>query len=617
MIRSRHAVAVAAAVCLAAVPAVVALGTGDSAVARVSADTTATDPTFARIDVDTTISGASFTSVGEVFDGEQDIVTSGYGVLDSLGRPTGGGTLQIYRPGATLADWTKVTVFGPEEGVVFPNATTIDDVDGDGDNDLILPSGYFFGTDPTAGEKLVTGAITWWENRGPDESFERHDVIGGQAGSYHGVQLVDLDGDGVKDLLSTSEEARTAGDLGDDTVETQFFKGRADQTFAAPVALSDAGGSQPVVYDMDADGDLDIVSSQYFHTFNNAPGAPTFLWLENQDADGTLTASDFKTRTIATLLNTATDRGVGMGFQIRPVPNFRKPGTVSWIGTNHVNRCTLPVPLAPIAEQVIEFTPGTNIRAQWKLTTLSAPTTPTPPCPADYRNYPEPEFSDQITARFGYGQGAPGVLGYGDIDGDGDVDLAVSGDGDRRLWWIEKKADGGTILHKLTDDGEYFGQAGGAVVADLDGDGVNEIVFSSYDQNTLAIWTPDGTVAVPVVVTSRLTATPATVKVKAGKKARVALSLSAAAGPRPYGRGDLRPEAGQGRLPRQGPARPERCGGAEGHLQLEGEEAGKADLLLHRDDDHRHAERHRRQRQGHGRHQEVRSARYVARRRVA
>ena len=89
------------------------------------------------------------------------------------------------------------------------------------------------------------------------------------------------------------------------------------------------------------------------------------------------------------------------------------------------------------------------------------------------------------------GQGAPGVFGYGDLDGDGDVDLAVSGDGDRRLWWIENLGADGTALHRLTAAGDYFGQAGGAIVTDLDGDGANEAVFSSFDRNTLAVWHRD------------------------------------------------------------------------------------------------------------------------------
>ncbi len=493
----------AAALALAglALPTAVALGSSTTANAAKPATK---DVSFTRIDVDTAISGASFTSVGKVFGRERDIVASGYGALIyPAGWPAGAGSLQLYRPGKTLSDWTKVQVFGPEAGLVFPNATTIADVDKDGDNDIIVPSGYFFGTDPTVPEeqRINSGAITWWENRGAAKPFARHNVITGRPGAYHGVQLVDLDGDKIKDLISVSEEAKTAGLQTDDVIRTQFFKGRADHTFKAPVTLSDVGGSQPVVADVDGDGDLDIASSRYFDPLRgNISGdypAPTFLWLENTTKDRKLTARDFKVRTIATL------KDVGMGFAIEPVVGFRKPGKVSWIGTNHVNRCTFGVLLPAFTwpEQVFEFKPGANIRQPWKRTTLSAAPAGTTiePCPSNYlAKNPDGTYVNAfttipgaITSRPGPGQGAPGVFGAGDIDGDGDLDLAVSGDGDRRLWWIEQEADGSTTLHQLTGEGEYFGQAGGAKVVDLDGDGTQELVFSSFDADTLAIWTPE------------------------------------------------------------------------------------------------------------------------------
>jgi hypothetical protein len=149
--RSRRAAAVAAVVSLAAVPAVLALGHADAMPGpeRAVVNTAGTDPTFTRHNVDTSVPGAAFTTVGAVFAGEQDILTSSWGAFDAGGRPTGTGALHLYRPGATLDDWTEVTVFGPEAGIIMPNATTVTDVDGDGDNDIVVPSGHFFGTDPT------------------------------------------------------------------------------------------------------------------------------------------------------------------------------------------------------------------------------------------------------------------------------------------------------------------------------------------------------------------------------------------------------------------------------------------------------------------------------------
>lgn len=542
----RRLAAVVAAAGLAAVPAAV-VALSDGAVAA------PTPPTFQRINIDTAVAGASFTSVGSVYPGETDIVTSGYGALGPGGRPSGGGTLQVYRPtGPTLNDWTKVTVFDASADIIFPNAVTVADVDGDADNDLVVPSGYFFDTDPA--DPRNRGAITWWENEGVGQPFVRHDVITDQPWSYHGVQLVDLDQDGHQDIVTVGEQARSAGVLhDDDVVQTQFFQGNGDGTFAAaPVVLAtQLGGSQPVVHDVDGDADLDVITSQYFRTISFAgdgnAAAATFLWLENTrsaaDADP-LAEADFVPHTIATLKDTPAGRGVGMGFQIQPVVGFRQPGKVSWIGTNHVNRCQFGS-ILPIREQVIEFLPGSDIRAQWGLDTLSDPATAAPPCPAPY-TASHLTFSDQITSRSGFGQGAPGVFGSGDLDGDGDIDLAVSGDGDRRLWWIEQQAGGATALHRLTDPGEYFGQSGGGAVADFDRDGRNEMVFSSFDKNTVAVWvrrpqpttpaTPTPTVPTPTTPAARLTIAsslrvgPEVRTVKAGRKATWTIRLTGAPG---------------------------------------------------------------------------------------
>ncbi|WP_122818614.1 FG-GAP repeat domain-containing protein [Nocardioides pantholopis] len=502
----------------------------------------ATAASFDRINVDTAVRGASFTVVGEVFAGEQNIVTSGFGALGPRGAPSGGGSLQIYRPRANLADWQKVSVFDATANIIFPNQPTLSDVDGDGDTDVIVPSGNFFDSfaPPPAPAGNSRGALTWWENtglaaNGTPNPFVRHDVVTGQPWSYHGVQHVDLDGDGIKDLVSVGEQGLNPSDQTDDQVETHFFRGTGGTGFAAPVVLADVGGSLPVVHDVDADGDRDIVTAQYFDfPGQQAAGKAAFLWLE-QVPDGTpgLSAGDFTPRTIATLAQT------GMGFQIRPVPGFRGPGTVSWIGTNHTNRCLQPY--LP-AERVMEFVPPADPRQPWAVTTLSNPATPAPACPADYTDGTVPIFpGDEITSRPTNGQGAPGVFGYGDVDGDGDIDLAVSGDGDRRLFWIEQLAGGATRLHTLTSPGEQFGQSGGGAVADLNGDGTAELVFSSFDRDTVAIWkrrpqapaAPPGPVAPgpgTTTVTSALRVTPASTRVAAGRKAQWKVRLTGARG---------------------------------------------------------------------------------------
>ncbi|TYL55700.1 VCBS repeat-containing protein [Nocardioides sp. BGMRC 2183] len=490
------------------------------------------DQVFERIDVDH-VDGASFTVVGEVFPGEQNIVTSGYGALSAAGTPTGGGTVHVYRPGSTLADWTEIRLVEPDDGLVFPNQATIHDVDGDGDNDVITPYGYFFDTDPSrVGGPLERSGIAWWENAGVDGSghplpFERHDIITDQPWSYHSAIVADLDDDGIDDLLSTGEQGRSAANQADDAISLQFFAGLGDGAFATPTQIADVGGSIPVVYDVDGDGRLDIISSQYFDVGSGAQAeAATFVWLERgDDAVPGLGAGDFTPHTIATRLATPAGRGVGPGFQIRPVPNLHGDGEVAWVGTNHTNRCTL-TSLPP--EEVFELVPGPDPTEQWRLVTLSNPSVAAPACPADYPTVPIFP-GEEITSRFGYGQAAPGVFGYGDVDGDGDVDLLVSGDGDRRLFWIEQVAAHEFVLHTLTAPGEEFGQSGGAVVADLDDDGNNELVFSSFDTDTVALWRR-ATVEDPLVTATTLSIAPRTPTVRPGRPVQVTLTLEGAAG---------------------------------------------------------------------------------------
>lgn len=511
---------------LLAVPLLASPGTGAAA-----------PKTFERHDVDAAATGASFTALGEVFPGEKNIITSLYGELDrsTPGKavPAGGGSLRVYRPGADLGKWTSFDVFGSEEEIIFPNRPTIVDMNGDGLNDLLLPSGYFFDTDGSnPGGAKSRSAITWWENKGLDGSgtplgFVRHDIITGQPGSYHGVELVDLDGDGHRDIVTTAEAAQVADNQSDDTVTLQYLRGAADGTFSAPITLADGlGGSHPTVADINGDGALDIVSSQYFNISYWEPAKSSFLWFERTgaaDASGALSAANFVPHSITTAGE------AGFGFQIQPVPGFREPGKISWIGTNHQGRCfvdriginTMPGTF-DVREMVMEFVPGDDITQPWDVVELSTPqNAPTDPhaCDSGFNVSNSPVLihpGDNITARSAGGQAAPGVFGHGDLDGDGDIDLAVSGDGDRRLFWIENRpgATPSTVLHTLTAPGEVFGQSGGAVVDDLDTDGSLDMVFSSFDTNTVAVWSaPKPPVVAPPTSASPTSAPSPTVTV--------------------------------------------------------------------------------------------------------
>lgn len=428
-----------------------------------------TDPAspagFARINVDTKLTGAAFSVAGDVFgSGKQDLVVTGFGAFTGSGQtsvPPAAGTVQIYRPGSSLNHWTKVPVVTESDAITFPNQPTLADVNGDGKTDVIVPGGYFFDSYVSNSR----GSITWWENKGAGNPFVRHDVVTGSPFSYHGVQFADLDGDGIKDFVSTGEQGMAPPNATDDVIEMHYFKGRiasgtGERTFDPPVALATNGGSLPVVSDVDKDGKLDIVSAQYFGS-----SQPSFLWLKQigSPTAGALTAANFQMREISS--------AQGLGFQIKLVPNLRGDGIDRWVGTNHLSH-----PMVAPAGGVFELTPTADLTKPWTAKTLAGPFAPRP----------------------NHGQAAPGVFGAGDLDGDGDIDLALSGDGDRRLFWIEQKGSGQFETHVLEDydatttSAPGMGQSGGAIIADLDGNGTNEMAFSSFDQNTVAVYVRHG-----------------------------------------------------------------------------------------------------------------------------
>ena len=191
-------------------------------------------------------------------------------------------------------------------------------------------------------------------------------------------------------------------------------------TFGAPEKFGNGLGSLPELRDIDGDGDLDILSAEYF-----AKRGASFVWFErpNEGAPGDV---NWRRNVI--------DKTLGPSIQVSMVDNLFGNGQSIAVGSNHSN--TTQDEPEPWESGIYAYIPDVDIQAPWRRVKLS----------------------ENIVSRPIRNQAAPGIFGWGDVDLDGDIDLVVSGDGDSRLFVLQQTAP---AVFKTWVLDEGMGQAGG------------------------------------------------------------------------------------------------------------------------------------------------------------
>jgi hypothetical protein len=182
----------------------------------------------------------------------------GDGDLD-LAVPNQSNTVSIRLNGGN-ATGTNTGIFGGSQEVAVGNnplGAALGDVDGDGDLDVVIANALA----STVNVRLNGGDATG-TNTGAFSSGTTI-AVGYSPAS---VALGDIDGDGDLDLLTTNQSSNTVSvrlNGGDAT-------GSASGVFAAPAPVNlpeVAVGSRPsqlVLADVDADGDLDVLTANYY-----------------------------------------------------------------------------------------------------------------------------------------------------------------------------------------------------------------------------------------------------------------------------------------------------------------------------------------------------------------
>lgn len=391
------------------------------------------------------MTGPAFASIEDFNeDGRLDIAVSLFGKIDGFEVPNG--EILLLEQGESWGNWTSSKMLSRTQDRKWPNGGEAVDMDRDGDLDMLVGGGFL--TCQLFPWTAPCGSVFWLEQA--TEGWVLHDIV--EPGSdlfFHHPVWMDINADGLEDIVVVGETYATpfGSDYGAEVLA--YLADDEPGAFSdQPVLIGEGLGSLPQAYDMDGDGDLDLASAEYFYN-----GGASYAWLENPGSIDTLWQRHV-------LNDTA-----GPAIQFKMVPDAFGDGVARGFGTNHTN--TEGASPDPESSRVAVYTPTDDPRDPWTETIIDE----------TYVSVPT------------QGAGAPGIFGTGDIDGDGDIDLLVSGDGDPIVKWYEQTEPGRFVDHVLEID---LPQAGVTLIEDMDGDGRMDLIVSGYDHNALLIYRQAG-----------------------------------------------------------------------------------------------------------------------------
>ncbi len=460
-----------------------------------------------------------FVAIGDLDqDGIKEIVCTSL-MGQSLSLAIFDGAVAVFTWEGPNPDSWKQTIIN--DTFAFPNDMLLRDMDDDGDTDIMVMDNYL-GAWFTCGP----AGIYYLENQGGDVSnpanWIKQTIFQGSVDmekcpcspvgngectygieTYHTAEFYDIDGDGLEDFLTTKAHMWYWQWSDDQYRWVEWFKKETDletypSGFSGPYEIGNGGGFFASFFDVDKDGDPDVVAPQFLIQtrgtlipMGNPDGSDirgdTLAWFENPGQAAMLANPSLQWNRY-TIENWYTSSNpIGKGFNVLS-SDIDNDSEVEILMTSHNHQDYKPEnsPEPPNnriwPSGVFSFdVPATpEVTANWNPITIDSGDPNLDPTDA------EAVLADILAVnRPGgpYAQGSPGSVKAGDITGDGFPDLVLSGDGKGAVYYYESQG--------LTDTTLAFKRAalyedpacmpGEPDIDDLDGDGHMDIVTVIYD----------------------------------------------------------------------------------------------------------------------------------------
>lgn len=331
--------------------------------------------------------------------------------------------------------------------ISFPNDICSSDLDNDGDHDMLL----------SANDKIL-----WLKNLGGG-LISGELIISSQAAGVIDITAADLDGDGDEDVLA----ALYSFD------KIVWFKNLGNGMFSSEQIITNLTDAPKSVHfaDLDGDGDLDVLSASYLDDkiawYKNIGGGlfSNQLIISTQTNGATnVCTSDIDGDGDQDIIATATLDNKIVSFQNLGAGLFSNQILISTTSTSNDTQIIYTVDLdGDIDQDILAYSSFSN-KLFW------------------FKNLGGGAFSNElvISSNNNFGE-----INYADLDGDGDQDIIASNISTDKLVWYKNLGGGAFSSEQVINS--ILGSSNSLIFIDIDGDSVKDI-FSAMSTLDFVCW---------------------------------------------------------------------------------------------------------------------------------